>query len=84
MTPSRDEPLFTPKQVREDGQNRVKGTGGQNAVALAVVTVGTYVSWKAGWLRSMEDLPVIVHDAFVLLLTVGAAAVSNLGRLRAK
>lgn len=78
------DPLFTPEQVRDDGQNRVAKTGGQNGVALAAVTIGTYAAWKFGWLRSMEDLPVIVHDAIVMLLTVGASALSNLKRLRAK
>lgn len=74
---------ITPELIREDGANRIKGTGAQNGVALAVVTVGTYAAWKLGLLETMEDLPIVVHDAIVLLLTVSASYITNRPRLKA-
>lgn len=73
--------LFTPEQVRDDGANRVKGTGLQVGTASAIVIVGEWASQQAGW---HGTLPPRVNDAMVVLVAVGIAALTNLRRLCAK
>lgn len=66
--------------VREDGQNRIKGTTAQTGAAAAIVTVGSWLAHQAGW---HGDLPIDVAGAMVVLLSAGAAWFSNRSRLKA-
>lgn len=70
---------FTPEQIKADGQNRVAKTAGQAGGATAVVIVGQWLAQQLGW---HGELPTEVFGALVTLLTIVAAWVTNLGRLR--
>lgn len=74
-------PLFTPEQVKEDAKNKVARTYGQSGLASAAVLVGLWVSHQFGW---HGEMPSEVQLALGTLLTGGAAALMNLGKLRAK
>lgn len=74
-------PLFTPEQIAEDGKNRVAKTAGQAGVSGAFVVVCLWVAHQLGW---HGDMPADVVAASTILLTAGAAMVTNLSRLRAK
>jgi hypothetical protein len=75
-------PVFTPAQIAEDGRNRVGRTGGQNAVAAAVVLIVVEGLKGLGWLHG--GISVELGLAYALVLTVGASALMNLGRLRGR
>lgn len=72
-------PLFTPEQVKEDGQNRLARTVGQVTVPGAVVTVLDYVLQR---LTDQPPLPPSVVSALVVILTAVAAWFTLRGRLR--
>lgn len=72
-------PLFTPEQVKADGQSRVAKTAGQVGVSSAVVAVGLWLAHQAGW---HGDMPPEVVGAVTTLLTAGAAFFTNRSKLR--
>lgn len=76
------EPLFTSEQVKEDGRNRVKGTGFQVGGATALVGLGSAFLRQRGLLHGPLDP--IGFGYWVTLLTISASALTNLSRLRGK
>lgn len=77
-----DEPLFTPQQIKSDGANAVVRTGGQVGGATALVGLGQALCQSRGWLHG--ELDAIVFGYWVTVVSVAAAAVSNLSKLRGK
>jgi len=74
-----DAPLFTPEQVKADGQSRVAKTAGQAGVSGAVVALLLWVARQAGW---HGDMPPETVAAATTVLTAGAAWFTNRGKLR--
>lgn len=73
---------FTPEQVAEDGRSRVVRTGGQGGTAWALVLIATEALKGRGWLH--DGISNELFGAYVLIVTVGVAALTNLRRLRGK
>lgn len=80
MTPPTPDPVFTPAQVREDGQNRVARTTGQVSIAGALVLVGQWVAQQAGW---DGEIPLDVATALTVVLSAAGSWLTNKSRLRA-
>lgn len=62
--------LFTPEQIRQDGQNRIARTGVQSGVAGALIVVGLWVAHQVGWHGEMPA-EVVASSGF-LLTTLGS------------
>lgn len=70
---------ITSEVVKEDGKNRVAKTTGQAGVAGAAIVVGLWFAHQAGW---HGDMPPDVVISMQILLTSGAAFLTNLSKLR--
>lgn len=73
------EPLFTPEQIKQDGQNRVARTVGQTGIPGAVITVVDYLLQTY---LHQDPLPPAVVVALGLIGAGLAAWFTNLPRLR--
>lgn len=76
------DPLFTPQQVKTDGANAIVRTGGQVGSATALVGLGQALAQSRGWLHG--ELDAIVFGYWVTLVTIAAAAATNVSKLRGK
>lgn len=72
-------PLFTPEQVKQDGQSRVAKTAGQAGVSGAVVALLLWVAHQAGW---HGDMPPETVAAATTVLAAAAAWFTNRSKLR--
>ncbi len=78
-----DTPLFTPAQIRDDGQNRVLKTAGQaGGLAAPVLVIAVAALHGSGWLHG--DLGLELTVAYQAVLTTIFAALTNIGRLRGR
>lgn len=75
------EPVFTPAQIRDDGQNRIARTGVQSGVAGAVIVVGLWTAHQLGWHGDMPP-EVVVSTGF--LLTTAGSWLTNRSKLHGK
>lgn len=73
------DPIFTPEQIKQDGQNRVASTAGQAGTAGFVVVFGLWFARQLGW---HGEMPPDVVIALTGLLTTAASVLKNRRKLR--